>query len=254
MHPCHSVVVLMLAAALQGSGHNAASNQQILNLPLRSVPIVHKDVPLSRALSLVGIEVSSGYVLFGIEVHLMNGREPSVNLNVPPGSTLGDALGLVLRQLPEYRFEVVPPHVITVYPLGATADPDDLLNLGVPAFDVVDKQADAILSRPQEFVPALNLRLSPSLAGAHRPRGYICCGLSSEAPGVTLHLRNVTVRQLLNATSEASGSLPPPYSPLGWVCFVQREPKSPTGRKYSWAVIGTAPHDWRPLGTHDTKR
>ncbi len=240
-------VALVFAAAVAPCAQPFTGTDQPgpLALPIFPTPIVRKRIPLTKALSEVGVEIRHGYVSFGIEARLKDGEEPSVDLSIQPGSTVGDALHQILRQLPEYRFEVVSDHLIGIYPAGAKEDPNDLLNLHVSRFDVVSEDPGALLSRPQDFIPELKGRLTPRRAGGPQPGGTGGDELRGVGPGITLHLRNVTVRDILNAVSEATEKFPPNLSPVGWVYSFQPDPNLPAGGVHSWMFHWSAPSNWK---------
>ncbi len=217
----------------------------VLKLPIFPVPIVAEKVPLTKALSEIGVHLRDGYVLFGIEMRLTNGKEPTVDLNVTPGSTLGDALRQVFRRLPDYRFEVLSVHLINVYPAGAKDDPDDLLNFRVAGFDIVGEQADSIIQGPDDYIPDFKARLTARTKGPPPPIEAPFSTLRSVGYDVTLHLRSVTVRQVLNAVTEATEKLPTQHLPLGWVASFRLDPSLRAGRAYSWSVHGSVPHNWK---------
>jgi hypothetical protein len=232
--------VLLLALAL--SVQAAAGEADLLGLPLFPVPLVRQNVPLTQALSDVGAYVRNGYVLFGVELRLKDGKEPTVNVNLKPGSTLGDGVRQVLQQAPGYTFEIVSEHLINIYPVGANQDPGDLLNLRVPRFDAVNAQPGDILTHPEMFIPELEARLVRRRPG--EPSGV--CG--TFLPGVgpaTLHLRGVTVRQILNAATKATEKFPAERPPLGWACTFKADPTLPAGGVYTWDVHWSVPHDWK---------
>jgi hypothetical protein len=236
----------LLALALASTVRAATDESSLLKLPLFPVPVVQQNAPLTRALSYVGAFVRNGYVLFGIEVRSKDDREPAVNVNLKPGSTLGDALRQIFQQVPGYTFDVVSQHLINVYPIGANRDPADLLNLRVPAFDAVDVYPGDILARPQDFMPEVRARLFPRKPG--EPTGYGLIVLGGVGPTVTLHLRDVTVRQVLNAVSQETEEFPATSSPLGWVCYFRPNPTLPAGGTYRWEAHLSAPHDWKAQG------
>lgn len=239
----HIFAITAIAAATYGQ-IRVNQTASPLELPLSPVPIARKEVPLATALSEAGTRVRNGYVLFGLEMRLKNGKLPVVNLNVHPGSTLGVVLAQISRQLPGYEFNVVSEHLINIHPARTVEAKDDPLNFHVTHFDVANEMPDSIISRPQDFIPELNQRLAAKRAHAE-PSGYIGPGLRSVGPTVTLHLSNVTVREILNAVAEATGEFPPQYAPFGWVYSLEPDPKLPGGGKHTWGVLWSAPHDWK---------
>jgi len=220
-------------------------DSRLLDLPLAPVRVVQDKVPFSNAFEQIGIRVRNSFVLFGVETHLRGGKELAVSLDLPPGSTVGSALQQVLRQVPDYTYEIAGRHLINVYPLGAKTDAQNVLNTVVRRFDVAGEQASSILSAPEFFIPELKRRLAPPTEGAPGPSGYAGRGLRGTAPPVTLHLTSVTVRQILNAIAEATEQFPPQYAPLGWVYSFQPDPALPSGGKHTWAFLFCAPHNWK---------
>lgn len=217
-------------------------DQHPSTLELRLWPVVLHASPLTKALSDIGAKVREGYVLFGAEILLEKGKEPVVDLNLDVGETVGDALQQIINQLPGYTFKAISPHIINVYPKGATEDPNDILNLRVPQFDAVNTHPSDVLSRPQHFISELKARLTPQ--GSPQPTGYID-GIHGSGPTVTVHLRNTTVREILNAVSEATDQFPATDAPLGWMYTFLRTSQSGTGGIHSWMFLWSAPSTWK---------
>lgn len=253
---CRSLLVslvLIVGTVWPVGAYHSVDQPPLLNLPLFPVPVSFTKIPITKALAEVGIRLRNGYVLFGIEVYLENGSEPMVDVKLKPPASLGEALRQIFRQIPEYKFEVISDHLINVYPSLAKQDPFNVLNTRVQRFEVVDEQADGILYSPGDFIPELNERLIPK-RGPPQPSGYSGPGLRSIGPGVTLHLENVTVRQVLNAVSEATTEFPANYSPLGWVYLFEPDPTSPVGGKHSWTVHWSAPSTWKEKSENAPRR
>ena len=216
-----------------------------LNLSLRT-SLVRQNLPLTRALDEVGTFLQGGYAIFGIEIRSSDGREPLVNLNLETGRTLADVIEQVLKQTPGYAFEIVSPHLINVFPAGAKDDAHDALNTLVPKFDVAGGDPGQILSDPAAFVPELAQRLRPEQSGSPQPSGVVGTVLeSSPAARVNIHLEHVTVRQVLNAVSEAMEQLPSQYPPVGWSCTFQPQADAPGGGRYTWNFSWSVPRDWK---------
>jgi hypothetical protein len=239
-------VVSTLILALGFSIQAAADESALLKLPLFPVPIVRQHVPLTRALADIGVFARDGYVLFGVEVRVKDHEEPVVDVNLPPGSTLGDGMRQVLAQLPDYTFRVVSAHLINVLPQQADRDPNDLLNILVARFDVVDQHPARIFSAPDDFIGELTVRLRPAGGGVV---ASILEGVND--PRITLHLRNVTVRQIFNAVTEATENFPEQWQPLGWVWLFnddptfKTDPHLPAGGRYSSSFLSSVPQDWK---------
>jgi hypothetical protein len=239
--------LLLMALSLLGESQTFTQGDQapLLELPIFPARIKKSDLPLTRALEEVGIRVRGGYVLFGVEVHGRAGKQPNVSLELEPGSTLGSALRQIFRQLPNYEYRVVSPHLINVQPVGAEKNAQDILNIRVEDFDVVGEQPSSLLSAPQFFIAQLRQRLAPPNVGPPHPGGTAGPIMRGSGPGVTLHLRNVTIRELLNAVSEGTESFPAQYSPLGWFYSFEPDPASPAGGKHSWMWLISVPHNWK---------
>jgi hypothetical protein len=235
-------VIHALGISLLAQAPSTPQDAELLALRLSSQPLVLENTPLTRALQGIGYQVREGYVLFGAEVRLEEGKEPTVSLNLPPACTLGEALTEVFRQVPNYEYKIVGPHLINVYPKGAESNPEDLLNLRVERFDVVDQLASFLVTVPMSFIPRLMGRLTPS----GQPGGVAGSVMSQVGePTVTLHMRNATVREILNAVAQATEQFPPNYLPLGWVYSFQPDSTSAIGGLHSWKPLYSVPPNWK---------
>lgn len=239
---CLICVLALPAPVLSDSVQEKGNERAVLSLGLFRAPIVRRGITVYQALRLVGFHLRGGYALFGVELRLRDSREPTVNLNLQPGRNLGDALRQILKQLPGYASEVVSRHLINIYPAAARDDPRDLLNLRIASFDVVAELPTDILTRPYDFIPALKARLGPP-ERSWTGRGFLTLG-----PRVTLHLTNATVREILNAVSEAAERHLPKVFPPGWLCTIRPDPSSPTGGAYSWMPLFSWPDGWKKEG------
>jgi hypothetical protein len=227
----------LLLVAVVGFAGGLDERQRLLELRLFPVPLVLQNVTVTKALGEIGAVVQHGYALFGAELRLNNGQEPTVNIDLPAGSTLGDALRQILKRLPGYDYEIVSAHLINIYPKGAKQDPGDLLNMRVAQFDVADTTPGEVISAPALFVPALRQLLYPG-------SGFLG-GLSGGPRNLNLHLQNVTVREILNAASQATESFPSDLAPLGWLYTFHPKAGLPGGGVHSWQPLMTAPRDWK---------
>jgi len=169
-----------------------------------------------------------------------------VNLNLPPDSHFEDGLRQIMTQIPGYEYELVSEHMINIYPIGAKRDSKDLLNTPVPQFDAISVDPTQILTSPSEYIPELAARLRPTASAREpQPSGYGGVVARSNVPPVTLRLKNTTVRQILNAASEAMEEFPPQYEPVGWAYLLQPNPSLPAGGKHSWMFVFSAPKNWK---------
>jgi len=241
------VCMLTLAISALAQNPEGRSEQTVLSLRLFPAPITSTHIALTQALGLVGVYVQDGYILFGLELRSKDGQEPIVSVDLPSDSHLEDGLRQIMNQIPGYQYEVVSPHMINIYPVGAKKDSADLLNTPVPKFDAVNVDPTQVLTGPAGFIPELAVRLKPETSAGPQPSGTVGDTFEAvNAPKVTLHLTNTTVRQILNAASEAMEQFPPDRQPIGWTYMFQPDPASPVaGGKHSWAFLFSAPNNWK---------
>lgn len=209
---------------------------------------VWKTISLSNALGQLGGCVEGGYVLFGLEEVIRGGKEPAVrtaDLNIKDGMTVRAALQQITHQHAPYEIKVVSSNLVNLFPKGATSDPNDLMNLLVPEFEVSAKDAYTILGSPRDVIPALDAVLTPKPEPGKRLITLYSGGYHPPGPSVTLHLRNVTVRQILNATVEASEASFPRRSVRGWVYKFDPDKSLMSGYRYRWGTLYSLPNGWR---------
>lgn len=240
-------ILLLLSIVVSPSARASASSREGPRLSARTggIPIKVSHAPLTQALKALGVKTEHGYIVFGVEVYKKEGKEPIVDLNIPPHTNAEEGLRRIFKQLPEYTFTVVSEHLVSVYPRAAMADRADPLNLRVRCFDVESERAGVILTWPERFIPELKNRTAaalPESGKAHHIDIYV--GPVAVGPLVTLHLRDVTVRQILNAVSAATEKSAPKEGTWGWVH--SRVPKSPSGKGSvgKWRLFGTMLHNW----------
>jgi len=217
---------------------------RVLDLPLLPME-PRQSVPLRQALSDIGQLPREGFVLFGLEERLTDGKEPAVNLDIKADTTLGVALSEILAQLPSYEMEVVSGHLINLLPKSAKEDLDDILNFRVPKFDAVSKPAYGILNDPRHAIPGVNEALRPKPEPGKQILELYQGGYQGNLL-ITLHLKNVTVRDILNAASvatEPSFEDHKPDAPRGWICVVNPNPAAGNSR-YSWQSFFSLPRYW----------
>jgi hypothetical protein len=217
----------------------ADATGDLAGVQLNDVPLNFENVPLTNALSQIGLSVArGGFVLFGVEVVLEDGQEPLVSARIPAGSTLSDALIQLMQAVPGYAFIAAGPHLVNVFPQDSIGNPDDLLNLRIPELKLPNVSPSNFLSNPARYVPELKVALN---RGKHAGC-EIGPGLSDKAPGITLSLSNPTLRQAMNRVSQASiSSAQHDQGPaFGWVYLRERFP-SGTHPADAWRI-----HDvWR---------
>lgn len=229
--------IFWAAAALYGAWCNA----QPLSLTVLPASTDHP-IPLSYALAQLGTRLQGGYVSFGIDVR--NIPEPEVELKITEAEPLGLALAQVVGQARGYGYRPVSEHVIEVYPISEESNPNDVLNLRVADFVVGNQAAMNIFSRPAAYIPELKDFV---LRGRTvQACGSIGPGLGSAAPGVSLSLHGVKLREVFDAVAEADARLQAHArtrtSPVGWVHRIEAGQDGRIADK--WSFISSVPHDW----------
>ena len=233
--------------------HSARSQAvDVLDLPVRSSP-AWKSIALSDALGQLGSYVQDGFILFGLEENLQDGKEPRVDFEAKSGTTLRRVLRDILAQLPPYEMEVVSSHLVDLRPAGAKGNTKNPLNLRVPDFDVISRPVYGILGAPRRVIPELDEVLTPK-AEPGKQAITLYFGGADGGPRVTLHLKNVSVREILNAASVASEPFFAYHdrtrAPAGWVYCFNPNP-SPGNSGHSWKWNFTMPADWMKPGTEN---
>jgi hypothetical protein len=218
--------------------------QVTLDAQMGSEALARRRIPLSRALRTVSIEVQKGYVSYGAEIYLAGGREPIVNLALQPDSTAQAVLSEIFKQLPEYRFRILSDHFVSIYPNAAISDPNDPLNLKIERFDVSGEKAGLILTWPERFIPKLKARLTPPSDRVGREKHIdLYVGPVAGGPDITLHLENVTVREILNAVSEFTQRAGLTGTPLGWLYAFDPASTPNVGNVQYWRCLISLPHN-----------
>ena len=243
----HRILFLLFAAiialGLRPRSVAGSSQAPTLNAVLRYRALFVRGIPLTEALRTIGADVEKGYISFGVEVYVTAGKEPVVDLDVPPGASVDDVRRQLSRQLPQYEFDIVSPHLVSVCPKVAMRDPKDPLNIRVLRFDANGEAAGAILTWPERFIPELRQRTG-SQGGADNKHIDLYVGPVAVGTAVKLSLRNVTVRQILCAVSEATEDTGPKDVPLGWEYSFDPQMMFKPGAVQSWRLLMTFPHNW----------
>jgi hypothetical protein len=233
-------------AATTATAQPAASDKFGVMKRRIEAPMVTGRRTFTQALGNGAIAMRSHFLTFGIELTVDDYPDgPMVISSQPRNGTVGEFLEDVFRQAPTYEYEVVSEHTVSVYPRGAKEDPNDILNLRIPRFDVDAQHAGTILGFPAIFIPELKARLFPPTPG--QDQLFVFGGPVSPGPKVTLHLHNVTIREILNAvtiaTENPKGDGRDDY-PVSWKCRTG----TLTGEvKPRWGTFHSLPPNWREL-------
>ena len=209
--------------------------------PLRVVA-PKETIALTSALWTAGHSMKRDFISFGIELDSIDSVvEPKIDAGMPSGGTVGAFLENVFRQVPNYEYEIVSEHLVSVHPLRAKADPNSPLNLRIARFDVENVPTGWLLAFPSKYIPELHERLHPSTPGKQQIVVYT--GIAPLGPQISLHLRDVTIREILIAASIATETAEGEDAcPMGWTYrpVTTSGPKGPR-----WGVFFGLPDDWR---------
>ena len=97
----------------------------------------------------------------------------------------------------------------------------------------------------EDVIPGLKAFLLERKAGPPLPpEGWSEISIGVE-PKIALHLRGVTVRQILNALSEAEEAYPARWQPKGWLVTIQPDSSFVRGGKYSFHALVGVSDVWR---------
>jgi hypothetical protein len=244
---------VLIVPALPGSSSQDTENERaaVLKKPIEG-PIALGRRKFTDALAAMGHAMRSHFVIYGIES--ADGDypvEPTVSVDAGPNVTIGEYLDDILRQAGSYEYEMVSSHLLSVYPKGAKQNPSDVLNFKIGRFDVTEADSGPIMAFPDKFIPELREKLFPAEAGKQQIFTYV--GPIPPGPKVTLQLRDVTVREILNAVTVATETPrgdSPGDAPYGWI-YCNRD--STGTKKPYWGVFSCLPPNWRQL-VHFTGR
>ena len=184
-------------------------------------------------------------ILIGFEkiAHPEGQRTESLSVSVN-SATVGEILEQLCQQSKGYQYEIIEGGIIYVHPAPADSDPLGLLNIRISDFAVQGRMVPAaIILRVSEFAPELRSYLDRKKSEYNSRRGIVpgspgAILHGNMDPEVNLHLRNMTVREILNATVFYSVRLrdetPADWTgyklpPTSWMFEFVTNPDAPTG-------------------------
>lgn len=221
-----------------------SQEESLLKLPVSPLSDEIHGLPLTSALENLGARMVGGYVMFGIEVLLKDGKEPVIFLPHEPASNLGSDLHDVLRQLPGYEMRFVPPRLFEILPLGSKKVPQDLLDVRVVNFSVTNKPATSIIAYPESFIPELEKIYSEEHPLPTNGIQAFSGAFQIPALRVTMNLQNVTVRRILESVVTETEHIHADWQPSGWALLVNSD-NTPGVPKHAWRLLPSVPGDWR---------
>lgn len=187
------------------------------------------------ALRVLRTSVAEHMLLFGLEVAPYT-DEPERNLTFSlERSTVREILDEIIRQDPQYQYEVIDEQLIHMFPRRAKDDPTDLLNVRVDRFQVSGVGYEELIQYLPHHVPELQLEmLRRAKAG-----GVVASILSSYGvPEVTLELENVTVRDILNRVAQETEQFRGmEFGPTGWLYTFRIDETVPLGGHPHWNLF-----------------
>ncbi len=189
---------------------------------------------LTQALKGLGVFMTRNFIDFGIELDGSK-PEPLVRLRPVKPHTVRALLEMIMPQAPDYDFAIVSPHLVSVWPRGAKGDPADLLNVRVAQFDVEGVQAGLLLTWPEIHIAELR-------PPQDKQRIDMFIGAAGIGALITLHLTNLTVRDVFNAVSVATEKTAREDVPLGWECSQAANNNVP-----HCILFSTVPPNWKQV-------
>jgi len=184
-------------------------------------------------------------ILIGFEkiAHRQGEKVEPLSLSMS-NSTVGQILDQLCEKSGGYTYDIVDSRIIHVYPAHAQSDPVGLLDLKISEFLVEGNMLPAaLIVRIPDLAPEL-----ASYLGAKKSEYYARHNIARASPGaigrgnmdpkVNLHLRNMTVREILNAivlySVQLRNQTPPDahgykLPTASWTYEFVIDPNAPTG-------------------------
>jgi hypothetical protein len=220
----------------------------ILDRAVHPIYGTNEPKPLLQALKSLSGRSTTTYLDFGVELDTDEAHQPMILIGSTEGLTVGQVLNRILAQAAGYYYPVKSPHFISIAPKQLRNDPKDILNRSIATFDVDGIQSGEILTWPERFVPELWRVLHQETPGKQQVYVYQGIGVAI-GPLVTLHLRDTTLREILDSVSIATEAAGPHALPLGWVFSM--EPTEDAGPAPKWHLMVGAPGNWKQLRTSE---
>ncbi len=232
-------VILFLVPARAWEGQQ---NNSVLSVVVGSFQI--ENATMEEALrALRATNFTRILIAFEKVAHHPGDKERTMSLSVANAS-VGEIMGVLCRSDSRYEYEAVNGLLVHVYPKDGQNDTLGLLNIRIKEFSVEDKISPAaIIVRITQLAPELASYLTEKQNEYFRRRGIVPSspGVTSHGnmdPQVSLHLQDMTVREVLNATvlyslrlnqetaADWTGNKIPPTS---WMYEFDVDPTASTG-------------------------
>lgn len=221
-----SGVVAISPALSQTKEHlQTPAKSSILSVGIKSFAV--KDADMEEALRTLSDQITFRIVIGFERIPHYEGHDgPRMSFDLT-NTTVGEILHRLCEKDSRYEYRPVEGQMVDVFSKGSLDNPDDLLNIKVREYRV-DAPAwpGGVIATIAQDVPELRELLERKKQEWLKKRGASPGGtpgslLSGNGipPRFVLHLKNVTVRQILNAISLESvrmfkaGKV---YAPSGW--------------------------------------
>jgi hypothetical protein len=184
-------------------------------------------------------------ILIGFERIARRQSEKTESLSLSlSNATVGQILDQLCQQSHEYTYQLIDGAIIHVHPVHAESDPPGLLNMKVRDFSIEGKMLPAaIIQRISVLVPELEAYLAEKRNAYYAGRGIMPASPGAILggnmdPTVSLHLHDLTVRQILGNvilySVQLRNQMPPDshgykLPTASWMYEFVIDPNAPTG-------------------------
>lgn len=195
--------ILVLLADLVQPHQNASEKTSVLTETVESFRV--EDSAMEGALRALR-QKDFSRILIGFESIARRRDEKIESLSLSlTNATVGEILDQLCRQSREYTYEITDGSIIHVHPVRAQSDPPGLLDLKISEISIeANILPAAIIVRIGELAPELASNLDAKKSEYYATRHIIpgspgAIGHGNMDPQTNLHLRNMTVREILNS-------------------------------------------------------
>ncbi len=231
------IPLLLIGATTIWNGWSLASYERLrADILAQKIPFLEvRDASIIEAIHTLKINVPSRWIIFTLEVAPYYGA-PEKNLTLDlRDSSVKDILERLTSQDPRYDYLVIDETLIHVFPRDAKDDTGNLLNLKVSHFEISEGRYDLLLKYPLYHIPELQIEyMKRSKSG--RIVGSMMGG--GDVPKVSLSLRDVTVREILNHISLKTKDFPEQTNiRTGWMYTFRIDKSVPLGGHPRWQIF-----------------
>lgn len=238
-----AILALTASAVLHGSQTRKQPKQSILKLHVDSFKL--NNVDMEEALRQLRRKDYTR-IIIGFEKipSRADQQEPRISLDLTH-TTVGAVLEQICKTDQRYTYAVINNALLNVFPRGPRTDSQNLLNIRVRRFSVHGAHTtEGVIRNIADFAPELREYLQRKRNEYYAKQG-VSPGVSPGAsmsgnrtPEFNLELRNMTVREILNAIvlhsarvyrEEAPGDTGWKAPPASWKYEFKMDSSAPTG-------------------------